>query len=144
VARLAQALVRAGIGPGDRVAGFVPNLPETLAAMLAAASIGAVWTACSPDFGARGVVDRFGQTAPRLLAREDRGITGDAEVHVSVDQRRNENQPARIDRARAGRGRLRLRGDRFAVDAQRPWPRGRVRELAAGDPEHPQSLDHIS
>ena len=71
VARLAQALARAGIGPGDRVAGFVPNLPETLAAMLAAASIGAVWTACSPDFGARGVVDRFGQTAPRLLFTAD-------------------------------------------------------------------------
>src|SRR5260221_484085 len=47
------------------------NLPETLAAMLAAASIGAVWTACSPDFGARGVVDRFGQTAPRLLFTAD-------------------------------------------------------------------------
>jgi acetoacetyl-CoA synthetase len=71
VARLAQAMARAGIGPGDRVAGFVPNLPETLAAMLAAASIGAVWTSCSPDFGARGVIDRFGQTGPRLLFTAD-------------------------------------------------------------------------
>src|SRR5215470_7265394 len=67
VARLAQALARAGIGPGDRVAGFVPNLPETLAAMLAAASLGAIWSSCSPDFGVQGVVDRFGQTAPKLL-----------------------------------------------------------------------------
>src|SRR5262245_44560506 len=71
VARLARAMRASGLGPGDRVAGFVPNLPETIAATLAAASIGAVWTSCSPDFGARGVVDRFGQTAPRLLFTAD-------------------------------------------------------------------------
>jgi acetoacetyl-CoA synthetase len=71
VSRLRQAMAAHGIGPGDRVAGFVPNLPETLAAMLAAASLGAVWTSCSPDFGARGVLDRFGQTAPRLLVTAD-------------------------------------------------------------------------
>ncbi|MFO1060136.1 MAG: acetoacetate--CoA ligase [Dongiaceae bacterium] len=71
VSRLRQAMAAHGIAPGDRVAGFVPNLPETLAAMLATASLGAVWTSCSPDFGARGVVDRFGQTAPRLLVTAD-------------------------------------------------------------------------
>jgi acetoacetyl-CoA synthetase len=71
VSRLRQAMAAHGIGPGDRVAGFVPNLPETLAAMLATASLGAVWTSCSPDFGARGVIDRFGQTAPRLLVTAD-------------------------------------------------------------------------
>ncbi len=67
VSRLAQAMRDEGIKPGDRVAGFVPNMPETIAAMLAATSIGAIWTSCSPDFGARGVVDRFGQTEPVML-----------------------------------------------------------------------------
>jgi hypothetical protein len=89
-------------------------------------------------------IEHRGETAPCLLAGDDRGIAGDAKVHVSIDQRRNQDQPARIDGARAGRSRLRLRCDRFAGDAERPWPRGRVRELAAGDPEHPRSLDHIS
>jgi acetoacetyl-CoA synthetase len=67
VSRLAQALRTRGIRLGDRVAGYLPNLPETVAAMLAATSLGAVWSSCSPDFGVDGVVDRFGQIAPRLL-----------------------------------------------------------------------------
>ncbi|MEQ6290095.1 acetoacetate--CoA ligase [Vogesella sp. GCM10023246] len=67
VSRLQQAMQVHGIQPGDRVAGYMPNMPETLAAMLAAASLGAVWTSCSPDFGTDGAIDRFGQTAPRLL-----------------------------------------------------------------------------
>jgi len=71
VSRLAQAMQAAGVKPGDRVAGFVPNLPETLASMLAAASIGATWSSCSPDFGVQGVLDRFGQIAPRLLITAD-------------------------------------------------------------------------
>jgi acetoacetyl-CoA synthetase len=71
VSRLAQAMTAAGIAPGDRVAGFVPNLPETLAAMLAAASLGAIWSSCSPDFGVQGVLDRFGQIAPKLLVAAD-------------------------------------------------------------------------
>jgi acetoacetyl-CoA synthetase len=71
VARLAGALERAGIGPGDRVAGFLPNLPETIIAMLAATSRGAVWSSCSPDFGINGVLDRFGQIRPRLLVTAD-------------------------------------------------------------------------
>ncbi len=53
--------------PGDRVAGFLPNLPETVIAMLATASLGAIWSSCSPDFGANGVLDRFGQIRPRVL-----------------------------------------------------------------------------
>jgi len=60
-----------GLRPGDRVAAFVPNLPETLALMLAATSLGAVWTSASPDFGAAGVLDRFGQVAPRWLIGAD-------------------------------------------------------------------------
>ena len=67
VSRLAQALVRAGIEPGDRVAAYLPNMPEAVIAMLAAASIGAVWSSCSPDFGVQGVLDRFGQIAPKVL-----------------------------------------------------------------------------
>ncbi len=67
VSRLAQALEAAGVREGDRVAGCLPNLPEAVAAMLAAASLGATWSSCSPDFGAAGVVDRFGQIAPKVL-----------------------------------------------------------------------------
>ncbi|MCW5752198.1 MAG: acetoacetate--CoA ligase [Alphaproteobacteria bacterium] len=65
--RLAQALAADGVGPGDRVAGFLPNLPETLIAMLAATSLGAIWSSCSPDFGVKGVMDRFGQIEPKVL-----------------------------------------------------------------------------
>jgi acetoacetyl-CoA synthetase len=67
VSRLAGALRAAGIGPGDRVAGYLPNMPETIMAMLAAASLGAVWSSCSPDFGIQGVLDRFGQIEPKVL-----------------------------------------------------------------------------
>jgi acetoacetyl-CoA synthetase len=67
VSRLAEALRASGIRPGDRVAALLPNGPEAVAAMLAASAVGAVWCSASPDFGARGVLDRFGQIAPRLL-----------------------------------------------------------------------------
>lgn len=63
----AHALRRLGVNPGDRVAAFMPNMPETIAAMLAATSIGAIWSSCSPDFGAQGVLDRFGQIRPKVL-----------------------------------------------------------------------------
>jgi acetoacetyl-CoA synthetase len=71
VARVAAALRDMGIRPGDRVAGYLPNLLETVVAMLAAASIGAVWSSCSPDFGVRATVDRLGQTGPRVLFAAD-------------------------------------------------------------------------
>jgi len=67
VSRLAQALAASGLGPGDRVAGFLPNVPEAVIAMLATASLGAVWSSCSPDFGVDGAVDRFGQIEPKVL-----------------------------------------------------------------------------
>ncbi len=67
VSRLQQALAKAGVGPGDRVAAMMPNMPETIAGMLAATSLGAVWSSCSPDFGSRGVLDRFGQIEPSVL-----------------------------------------------------------------------------
>ncbi len=67
VAAVAGALAADGVGPGDRVAGYLPNLPETVVAMLAATSLGAVWSSCSPDFGPAGVLDRFGQIEPTVL-----------------------------------------------------------------------------
>src|SRR5207344_808691 len=60
-----------GIKPGDRVAGYVPNLPEAIVAALGAAAVGAVWSSCSPDFGAQGVLDRFGQIEPKILVAAD-------------------------------------------------------------------------
>ncbi len=67
VARLAEALRAAGVEQGDRVAAFMPNVPETVIAMLATTSIGAIWSSCSPDFGINGVMDRFGQIQPKVL-----------------------------------------------------------------------------
>ncbi|MGE5927169.1 MAG: acetoacetate--CoA ligase [Gemmatimonadota bacterium] len=67
----ASVLAAAGVSPGDRVAGYLPNLPETVIAMLGASLIGAVWSSCSPDFGAGGVLDRFGQIAPKVLVVAD-------------------------------------------------------------------------
>ena len=76
VSQLQQVFRAHGVSAGDRVAAMMPNMPESIAAMLAAASIGAIWSSCSPDFGERGVLDRFGQIEPddtdrlrRLLVR---------------------------------------------------------------------------
>ncbi len=71
VSRLQQAYRAAGITPGDRIAAVMPNRPETIAAMLAAASLGAVWSSCSPDYGEQGILDRFGQVAPKILIAGD-------------------------------------------------------------------------
>ena len=71
VARLAGGLRALGVGPGDRVAAYLPNIPEAVAAFLACASIGAIWSSCSPDFGARSVIDRFAQIEPRVLLAVD-------------------------------------------------------------------------
>ena len=71
VSRLQQALSSAGIGPGDRVAGLLPNRPEAVAAMLATVSLGGVWCSASPDFGARAILDRFGQIKPKVLFATD-------------------------------------------------------------------------
>jgi len=67
VARVAKSLRDAGVQAGDRVGGFMPNMPETVVAMLAATSMGATWSSCSPDFGIKGVLDRFGQIKPKVL-----------------------------------------------------------------------------
>jgi len=67
VARVARSLKEAGVKAGDRVGGFVPNMPEAIIAMLATTSMGAIWSSCSPDFGIKGVLDRFGQIKPKVL-----------------------------------------------------------------------------
>ncbi len=71
VSQLAQHFQTLGVKKGDRVAGFLPNLPETVIAMLATSSIGAVWASCSPDFGVQGVLDRFEQIQPKILLTAD-------------------------------------------------------------------------
>jgi acetoacetyl-CoA synthetase len=71
VARTAASLKAMGLQPGDRVVGFMPNMPESIIAMLAATSLGATWSSCSPDFGIKGVLDRFGQIKPRVLFTAD-------------------------------------------------------------------------
>jgi acetoacetyl-CoA synthetase len=67
VARARAGLERLGVGPGDRVVAYLPNIPETLVAFLATASLGAIWATCAPEFGARAVIDRFGIVAPKIL-----------------------------------------------------------------------------
>ncbi len=67
VSRMRQFMLAEGVRPGDRVAGMLPNMPEAVALMLASASVGAVWSSCSPDFGVQGVLDRFGQIEPKLF-----------------------------------------------------------------------------
>ncbi|MBM3580619.1 MAG: acetoacetate--CoA ligase [Alphaproteobacteria bacterium] len=71
VSRVAAALEGLGVQSGDRIAGYLPNMPEAIVAMLATASLGAVWSSCSPDFGVQGVLDRFGQIAPVVLFAVD-------------------------------------------------------------------------
>ncbi|HMB30665.1 MAG TPA: acetoacetate--CoA ligase [Desulfohalobiaceae bacterium] len=71
VSQLSESLKNLGIQPGDRVAAYMPNMPETIIAMLAASSLGATWSSCSPDFGYKGVLDRFGQIQPKVLFTSD-------------------------------------------------------------------------
>ena len=83
VARLQRVLRRAGIAPGERVAAYLPNLPEAIIGMLATASLGGVWSSCSPDFGVQGVLDRFGQIEPRILLCAD-GYVYKGRAHESL------------------------------------------------------------
>src|SRR5216684_3946794 len=71
LAHVADGLEAAGVIAGDRVTGLLPNIPEAAIAMLAATSLGAVWSSCSPDFGVHGVLDRFGQITPKVLFTAD-------------------------------------------------------------------------
>ncbi len=83
VSRLQQVLLKAGVAPGDRVAAMLPNLPETIALMLAAASIGAVFSSCSPDFGPQGVLDRFGQIQPKVFVTCDGYYYGGKQIDIA-------------------------------------------------------------
>ena len=85
VSVLVQALTAAGIEAGDRVAGYLPNMPESIIAMLAASSLGAVWSSCSPDFGVTGVLDRFGQIEPKVLFAGD-GYHYNGKRHDSLEK----------------------------------------------------------
>jgi acetoacetyl-CoA synthetase len=85
VSRLAAGLRAAGVKPGDRVAGYLPNLPETAMAMMAASAVGAIWSSCSPDFGVQGVLDRFGQIEPTVLFSAD-GYFYAGRAHSSLDK----------------------------------------------------------
>ncbi len=85
VSRASQALAALGVGQGDRVAGFMPNMPETIVAMLATASLGAIWSSCSPDFGIKGVMDRFGQITPKVLFTAD-GYYYNGKTHDSLER----------------------------------------------------------
>ena len=82
VGTLAIALDAAGVGPGDRVAGWLPNIPEAVIAMIAATSLGATWSSCSPDFGAQGVMDRFGQIEPKVLFAADGYLYNGREIDL--------------------------------------------------------------
>ncbi|NOZ03047.1 MAG: acetoacetate--CoA ligase [FCB group bacterium] len=85
VSRVAHALKQEGVVKGDRVAGFMPNMPETVIAMLAAASLGAIWSSSSPDFGIKGVLDRFSQIEPKILFAAD-GYTYNGKTFNSLDK----------------------------------------------------------
>ena len=76
VAAVAAMLRALGVAPGDRVGGYMPNVPETMIAALGAGAAGAIWSSCSPDFGVQGVLDRFGQIAPRVLFSADGYVYG--------------------------------------------------------------------
>jgi acetoacetyl-CoA synthetase len=80
VARCRSGLERLGVRRGDRVAAFLPNIPETIVALLATASLGATWSSCAPEFGVRAVIDRFGQIEPAVLLSVDGYRYGDRDV----------------------------------------------------------------
>jgi len=80
VARCRAGLARLGVGRGDRVAAFLPNVPEAIVGLLATASLGAIWTSCAPEFGTRAVIDRFGQVGPKVLLAVDGYRYGDKAI----------------------------------------------------------------
>ena len=100
VAAAAAGLRRLGVGRGDRVVAVVPNIPEAVVALLACASIGAIWASCSPDFGTRSLIDRFAQVSPKVLIAVDGYTYGGKRF----DRREViERSPARSCRRSSGR-----------------------------------------
>jgi acetoacetyl-CoA synthetase len=92
VSRFQQAFIADGLQKGDRIAAMMPNMPETIAAMLAATSLGAIWSSCSPDFGVKGVLDRFGQINPKIFITCDGYWYGGKRIEIS--DKLNEIVPA--------------------------------------------------
>ncbi len=82
IARVRAGLVRLGVTRGDRVVAYMPNVPETVAAFLATASLGATWAAVAPEFGPQAVIDRFGQLEPSVLLTVDGYRYGDKDVDI--------------------------------------------------------------
>ena len=83
VSRFQQAFIADGLQKGDRVAAMMPNMPETIAAMLAVTSLGAIWSSCSPDFGSKGVLDRFGQISPKIFITCDGYWYGGKRIEIA-------------------------------------------------------------
>ncbi len=104
---VAAALREAGVVAGDRVAAYLPNIPETIAAFLGCASIGAIWSSCAPEFGVRSVVDRFAQIEPKVLLDGRR-----------LPLRRQGLRPERDDRG----ARARAADARVGRSSSRTWP----------------------
>src|SRR3982751_4623114 len=146
VGTLALALDSAGVRPGDRVAGWLPNIPEAVIAMLAATSLGAIWSSCSPDFGAQGVMDRFGQIEPKVLFAADGYLYNGKEIdllprlrqiafriptleHVVVTPYRK--QMPDLDGVRRGILWSRFIAAQLSAVANRPTPPGGVRKTPA-------------
>ncbi len=126
VAGVAQGLRELGVGRGDRVAAYAPNIPETLIAFLATASLGAVWSSCSPDFGVKAVLDRFRQIEPKVLVAVD-GYRYRGTVHDRSDGGGGDRgQPARAVGCRDHRR------PRRRDDLRRPDGSGRLRSRWSG------------
>ena len=85
VGRARAGLQALGVGVGDRVAAYLPNIPETIVAFLATASLGAVWTSCAPEFGVQAVLDRFGQIDPKVLLVVDGYRYGSRDIDRRVE-----------------------------------------------------------
>lgn len=116
VARVRTGLGAAGVSPGDRVAGYLPNIPEALAAMLACASLGAIWTCCSPEMGAAGALDRLGQVEPVVLISIDGYRYGRREI----------DRGAQAEEVRGGLATVRAAVWLPYLDPQQPPPAGWV------------------
>ncbi|HXF67578.1 MAG TPA: acetoacetate--CoA ligase [Burkholderiales bacterium] len=133
VSRLALALQEAGVKPGDRVAGYLPNLPGAVIAMLAAASLGATWSSCSPDFGVQGVLDRFGQIEPRVLFAADGYFYNGKAIDVVPRLKEIATHLASVERIVVvpyTKGDPDLRGIRNAVSVHEFMAPHRAREIA--------------
>jgi acetoacetyl-CoA synthetase len=148
VAHFAAALKEQGVVAGDRVAAYMPNLPETVVAMLAAASLGAIFTSASPDFGVQGVLDRFGQTEPKVLVACDGYYYGGKTVDV-LGKLGEIVAAAAVGQARGGRALRASRARPLARAARAPvrrLPRAlplRRRHRVRAAALRPSALHHV-